>query len=1000
MDKYKEYLSEPPPIQFGFPVKRLLDDNILYDVFLHPQKRLKVGKAIKLNKPIVLVQILKPTSIRKRGTTKPKEYYKASEKAEIISDEEFIERYSHYMDAPQIKYDPVYLNNRMGMLESVSKMMEDIPRIDDTSSCGKTSEQFQRMTHQEIIRRYINSYTPYRGLLLFHGLGSGKTCSSISLIEGLMTPKKVIVMTPASLQSNYRTQMKFCGEHLFRKQNHWVFEQFRKDKEASKSYLQKKQSAMEIMQIEDSPLLEKFIDEIDGIWMVQKTGEPNFDSLSSRDKEEIDRQLTILIKEKYTYINYNGLTKKTWKSKYKKEKNINPFDNSTIIVDEVHNFVSRIVNKLNVKKSSISVELYEEIMSAENCRVILLTGTPFINYPYELGTLFNLIHGYTYILEITIKPKKVVSQSYFDDLLLKEGVIDVVEYNESKSKLRIIKNPYGFLKQPDGTVVYSKEKHLYYSEFVDYMTNLLKKKSDVFDIADVSHSKVKHLPDTQKEFDHYFLSEQISDKSSDKSSDKPDKIDSKLKLFQLRIIGLVSYLGDKTNLMPAIVKSKDGKRIHIERMEMNPYQLKHYVEMRREERKELSKKKDKEESSSSYRIFSRAACNFVFPPDIPRPMPGEFIQLGKCEDSCAIMDKMNESILDNATEEDLTNDVDGKFDESDLEFIRKNRNGILKYKEAIDSALAKFEKTPEEYFESGLPKLVKISHPDKENRMETYSPKFRKMLENIITQPDCHLIYSNFRKMEGIGLFRLALLYHGYKELKIVNNRIIIQSMFKSQEYIEDKTEHRYFALFTGTESVEEKEIILNIYNNRFKNLPKITQDDLKRHFGHIDLDKVGNMFGEIIKVLMITASGAEGIDLKNIRFVHIMEPYWHHVRVNQVIGRARRICSHMDLPKELQDVTVYMYLSVFGDDVLKTDQYPELKLIDHSESTDMRLFKIMEEKEKLSERFLEVLKVSSIDCAVNYRKKCFTFPKGTPNKLFTTIDYHDAASVTLKKKE
>jgi hypothetical protein len=205
--------------------------------------------------------------------------------------------------------------------------------------------------------------------------------------------------------------------------------------------------------------------------------------------------------------------------------------------------------------------------------------------------------------------------------------------------------------------------------------------------------------------------------------------------------------------------------------------------------------------------------------------------------------------------------------------------------------------------------------------------------------------------------------------------------------------------LFTGTESVEEKEIILNIYNNRFANLPTVTREDLKTKFRHLgsSFEENGNKFGEIIQVIMITASGAEGIDLKNTRYVHIMEPYWHHVRINQVIGRARRICSHMDLEKDLQTVTIFMYLSVFGDDVLKTEQYPELKLIDHSESTDMRLFRIMETKEQLSERFLEVLKVTSIDCALNYRNKCFVFPKNTPNKLFTSVDYHDAASVALK---
>ena len=50
---------------------------------------------------------------------------------------------------------------------------------------------------------------------------------------------------------------------------------------------------------------------------------------------------------------------------------------------------------------------------------------------------------------------------------------------------------------------------------------------------------------------------------------------------------------------------------------------------------------------------------------------------------------------------------------------------------------------------------------------------------------------------------------------------------------------------------------------------------------------------------------------------VHIMEPYWHPVRVEQVIGRARRICSHNKLEEEERDVKVFMYLMKFTDDQL-----------------------------------------------------------------------------------
>ena len=66
---------------------------------------------------------------------------------------------------------------------------------------------------------------------------------------------------------------------------------------------------------------------------------------------------------------------------------INPFDNKVVIIDEAHNFVSRIVNKLK-KPDSLSMKLYEYLLSAENCRIVMLTGTPIINYPNELGILF------------------------------------------------------------------------------------------------------------------------------------------------------------------------------------------------------------------------------------------------------------------------------------------------------------------------------------------------------------------------------------------------------------------------------------------------------------------------------------------------------------------------------------------------------------------------------------------------------------------------------------
>ena len=68
-------------------------------------------------------------------------------------------------------------------------------------------------------------------------------------------------------------------------------------------------------------------------------------------------------------------------------------------------------------------------------------------------------------------------------------------------------------------------------------------------------------------------------------------------------------------------------------------------------------------------------------------------------------------------------------------------------------------------------------------------------------------------------------------------------------------------------------------------------------------------MWGYQCQVLMTTQSGAEGISLKFVRQVHIMEPYWNNVRINQVIGRARRIKSHMELPLKDRNVKIFNYV-------------------------------------------------------------------------------------------
>lgn len=190
------------------------------------------------------------------------------------------------------------------------------------------------------------------------------------------------------------------------------------------------------------------------------------------------------------------------------------------------------------------------------------------------------------------------------------------------------------------------------------------------------------------------------------------------------------------------------------------------------------------------------------------------------------------------------------------------------------------------------------------------------------------------------------------------------------------------YALYTGTETVEEKEIIRHIYNGEWDDVPESISVELRSKYRN-------NNMGEVIKVLMITSSGSEGINLRNTRYVHIMEPYWHPVRSEQVIGRARRICSHKDLPPALQTVEVFVYLMVFSEEQLKSDFAVELKRKDLSKSlpkvpitSDEYLFEISERKANLTRQLTDVIKQSAFDCYIYSNGKCLNFADPTNDKF------------------
>jgi hypothetical protein len=281
----------------------------------------------------------------------------------------------------------------------------------------------------------------------------------------MKTSKRVIVMTPASLRRNYMEELKKCGDALYKRNQYW--EWISTENNSNRANLETLSRLLNLPQ--------EYVKKQKGAWLINVSKPSNFESLSTEQKKSLDLQLDEMIRSKYTFINYNGLRNKAL-SDLTKGYTQNLFDDSVVIIDEGHNLISRIVNK--VKKGyalgqqttktrgdkqgekqvegedssglpkPLSLKLYEYLMSAQNARVVVLSGTPVINYPNEFGVLFNILRGYikTWKIPLNITTTEKIDKDRLTQMFREgdEKGLDYLDYSPSTKILTITHNPFGF----------------------------------------------------------------------------------------------------------------------------------------------------------------------------------------------------------------------------------------------------------------------------------------------------------------------------------------------------------------------------------------------------------------------------------------------------------------------------------------------------------------------------------------------------------------------------
>ena len=252
----------------------------------------------------------------------------------------------------------------------IQRSDEDYENIEEITKKLCNPLEFELQPHQKFVRNYLSFKTPYNSLLLYHGLGSGKTCSAISICEEmrlyskqLKNPKRIIVVASPNVQVNFRLQL---------------FD-------------------------------ERKLKQIDGNWNIKScTGntfikEVNPMNMRGLPRSKVIKQIKRIINNSYLFLGYgqfgNWLRKivskhlrNDLKDEEKRRRGLlyikKEFSNRMIVIDEVQN-----IRNTESGSDKKSVEnLINLVKNTEDMKLLLLSATPMFNDPREIIWLLNLMN--------------------------------------------------------------------------------------------------------------------------------------------------------------------------------------------------------------------------------------------------------------------------------------------------------------------------------------------------------------------------------------------------------------------------------------------------------------------------------------------------------------------------------------------------------------------------------------------------------------------------------
>lgn len=779
------------------------------------------------------------------------------------------------------------ITNKKEFFDTRYERMDDLTIEEYANKMCSASDNFELAPHQLFVRNFLSATTPYKSLLLYHGLGTGKTCSAISVAEEMREyfkrmgiSKRIYVVASPTVKMNFKLQL------------------FNKDK----LVLNRSTGTWSMNTCVGNKLLKD-----NGLAIAIATNATSEITREQEDqmKDAIAKNISAIIKSTYSFIGYEKLKTMieqsiygTNKADYRKLDQLTEsqiagikkrFDDALIIIDEVHNLRTT-EDKANSNDKMTGKLLTVVAKYSQNMRLLLLTATPMYNNPKEIIWLLNL-------MRINDNRSEIKYSDVFVGETGEETIKTPTDDDPSRSAYssgkEVLKNAsYGYVSYVRGENpftfpyrIYPKAhspQHSFFSEpatishptfeytearidttkkFLDvYVTPIGIEQRQVYDVC------IRQLMGNAQSSQSRKSRESDSDSGDSAHDDGDDdsELDENDDDDVVDIVGSIST--------PRKLENVDAVGT-------------------------AGPSDDYDEISAKFGVESYTALQ-ALTISYPSRSPDPKSSVGKA----GLMQVMIRSV-----------------------------NGGMRYRYRPD--------------------VERVFAPE---NIGKWSNKIASVCKHAVECDGILLVYTQYIEGGAVPI-ALALEEHGFNRYNETST-LSTNSNILVTDSVRNRNIKGCYALITG--------------NNDLSPVASI-QAAISAVIDPINKD------GHIIKVIIITKAGSEGLDFKNVRQVHILDPWYNLSLLEQIIGRAVRNCSHVDLPFERRNVCIFIHGTRLTDDVGGNIDV---------EAIDLSLFRYAENKAKRIGNVNNILKKHAIDCNLNSEYNMPAFNEKDKGKITQTL--------------